>query len=317
MSNPFRVVYKCAYSGSFLTQSAIGTPLANADIDTAFSFVEGGQGYMEIVERTEAVTDCTTEYPADDILLNRHGRLTLRIEVDETVLTGLFKWWGGKSSSSPYRMLGPTEFDLPATTLMVGFADGVDTGMVFKDVGIESLTITGQVNQKFQTTVVFVGNGSLPNGSGYTFPDCTAISPIRLSTTTHLLMNSVDYIDILRSFELALVNNIPMTDFPFPLASVDLSRLIRGIKRNITLKAKILGRENDSNGLAARANPRTHWPVTLQIGGLAFEMADAIIKQGSPFGDSADEVNQAAINLLAEPTRLPGDASTPLQLTVS
>lgn len=317
MANPRRVVYKVAYSGAGDTQSAIGTPLLNSQIDTAFTFVDGGQGYIEIPERTEPVTDCTTQYPQDEILLNRHGRLTLRIEVDAATLAILFKWWGGASSSSPYQMLPPTTFALPATTLIVGFADGVDTGMVFQDVGVESIVITGQVNQKFQTTVVFVGNGALQNASGYSFPECTAITPLRLDNSTSILMNSVEYKSIVRSFELSMVNNIPMTDFPFPLASVDLSKLERGDKRPITFKVKILGELNDSNGLAARANPRTHWPVSLTIGTCTFGIADAIIKQGSPFGDWADEVNQAAINLLAEPTRVPGDNSTPLQLTVS
>lgn len=314
---PRLVIYKVAYSGVFATQSAIGTPLLNSQIDTAVTFIDGSQSYIDIPERTEDVWDCTTQYPKDDILLNRHGQLTLRIEVDGPTLAGWFKLWGGASSSSPYQMLPPTTFTLPATTLILGFADGVDTGMVFRDVGVESIVITGQVNQKFQTTIVLVGSGALPDASGYSFPECTSITPLRLDNSTSIMMNSVEYKDIVRSFELSMVNNIDVSSSAFPLAGVDLTKLERGDKRPIMFKTKILGTQNDSNGLAARANPRTHWPLALTIGNLTFEVADAMVKKGSPFGDTSDDTKQSALNLLLVPTKVAGDASTPLQLTVS
>jgi len=321
MSNR-RTQLRVAYAPGFTRQSGFGAPLSPSALTAVLTTREGGQSHIDPVFKTEDLNDCTTQYLMDYIVLHRYATLTLDLEVDAQVLGDLYGMALGTVSGSVATMLGPTEYVLPATTLIVGFADGDDPGIVLSDAVVKSIEISGRVEQKLQVKVVFCGRGDMLDAAGFVFPDCETITPLRFDNNTLFQVNSLEYKDDTRAFSLSFDNNVPLSDFPFSLGSVDISRALeRGDKRPLTLNWTVTGRENDSLGDAAITVPPTHYDFMIRIGsglnGVVLEAADAILRPQSNLQGFDGEVSLAVLNLMLTPTRIPGDSSTPLQVTTT
>ncbi len=321
MSNR-RTQLRVAYSPGFERQSGFGVPLSPSSLTKVLTIREGGQSHIDPLFKTEDLNDCTTQYLMDYIILHRYAKLTLDLEVDAETLGDLYGMALGSVSGDVATMLGPTVYVLPATTLIVGFADGDDPGIVFSDAVIDSIAISGRVEQKLQIKVVFCGRGDMLDAVGFTFPDCETITPLRFDNNMEFQVNSIEYKDDTRAFDLSYSNNAPLSDFPFAIGSVDISRAFeRGDKRPLSLSWTVTGRENDNLGDAAITVPPTHYPFLIRIGaalnGVVIEAADAILRPQATLQGFDGEVSLAVLNLMLTPTRVPGDSSTPLQVTTT
>lgn len=318
-----RTQLRVAYAPGFQAQAGFGIPLSPASLTKVLVTREGGQSHIEPVFTTEDLNDCTTQYLLDLIVLHRIARLTLDLEVDVTTLAGLFGMALGTTVGSTVFMLGPTVYVLPATTFIVGFADGEDPGIVLSDAVCESLTLTGRVEQKFQVRAVFIGRGDMLAAVGFTFPDCEDIVPLRFDQNALFTVNSVEHINDTRAFECTYNNNVPIRDFPFSLASVDITRALeRGDKRNYSVNWTVTGREGDTLATAAISVPPTHYDFLIRIAdpaGNNVELiaADAMIRPQGTFQGFDGEVSMAVLLLTLTPTRVAGDNSTPLSVQIT
>lgn len=324
-----RSTLRIAYSPTFKKQSAINTPLGNSELTAVLTARANTQEMVEVAETVEDVFDCTSQYKVDDIVLHRMARLTIDLEASAQIVMGFLALWGGvagaPSGSGPYihtvNMLGPTVFDLPLTTMIVGFADGSDPGLVFMDVAVNRITFGGRIGENLRVRVELVGNGSLPAASGFTFPDCTQPNPLRFTTGSSFLLNSVEKLSTTRDFELTLDNNMPLNDYPYVFDSVDVKRLARGDRRPTFMRPGILAILSDALGVAARAVPKNHWPFVLKIGSstdyVQITAADSIIRLRTPNTAWDGEVAESKLQLECEPDRIPGNAATPLVFTAS
>lgn len=309
---------RVAYAPGFVAQSDMGVPLSPASLTKVMLTKDGGQSHIEPVFLEEDLRDCTSQYLLDKIILHRFARLTLDLEVDADILEDLLGAALGVNSSGTITMLPPTVYDLPHTTFIVGFAGGDDAGIVFSDATCESLTITGRVEQKLSVKAVFVGNGSMLDAVGFTFPDCDTITPLRFDSDAQFFVNGTNYISTTRGFELTYPNNIPLNDFPFSLGSIDVQRLERGDKRDVKLAWTVEGIENDALGAAARTVPPTHYDFDVRIGTDVHLIAEeAIFRPGGTFQGFDGEIFLAVLNTELTPVRIPGDSSTPFMATVS
>src|SRR5262249_4912466 len=110
----------------------------------------------------------------------------------------------GVRVSNTVTMLQATDYILPFTTFVVGYAGGQDPdpGIVFSDAICESLTITGRVEQKIQVRVTFVGNGAFIAAAGFTFPICQNTPPLRFNENFSFFLNGVEYTLNTRVFDL-------------------------------------------------------------------------------------------------------------------
>lgn len=320
MSNR-RTQLKVAYAPGFTVQSDFGVPLDPSELTKVLTFREGGQSHIEPIFKTEDLNDCTTQYLIDLIILHRIARLTLDLEVDQEVLAGLLGLALGTTAGSVITMLGPTSFILPATTLIVGFDDEDDLGIILSDAVVESITLTARVDQKFQCRVVFIGRGDMPIAAGYEFPDCDLIDPLRFDQDALFTWDSIEYITETRAFEFSFNNSVPINDFPFSVASVDIARALeRGDKRPSTFNWTVTGEEGDSLGAQAVTIPPTHSTLSVRIGsgteGIEIVAADAMVRPGNPLQGFDGEVSLAVLNLVLTPTRIPGNSATPLTVNV-
>lgn len=316
MSNR-RSQLKVAYAPGFTVQSGFGVPLDSSLLTKVLTIREGGQSHIEPIFKTEDLNDCTTQYLLDLIILHRLARLTLDLEVDQEVLGGLLGLALGTTAGPVITMLGPTAFVLPATTLIVGFDDEDDLGIVLSDAVVESITLTARVDQKFQCKVVFIGRGDMLAADGFSFPDCDLIDPLRFDQDALFTWNAIEYIDETRAFEFTYSNNVPINDFPFSVGSVDLSRALeRGDKRQYNVSWTVTGEIGDDLASQAITVPPTHHTLSVRIGsateGIEISAADAMIRPGSPYQDFDGEVSLAVLKLVLTPTRIPGDNSTPI-----
>lgn len=321
MATNRRTQLKVAYAPGFTVQTGFGVPLSPSALTKVLNSREGGQSHIEPVFKTEDLKDCTTQYLLDLIVLHRVARLTLDLEVDQEVLGGLLGLAFGNSGAS-VTMLGATTYILPATTLIVGFADGDDPGIVLSDAVVDQITLTGRIDQKFQVRVVFIGRGDMIAAAGFDFPECSAITPLRFDQNALFTVNGTEYINDTRALEFSYNNNCPINDFPFALGSVDISRALeRGDNRAYSVNWTVTGREGDTLGAAAITVPPTHYDFLIRIGsgteGISLVAADAMIRpQGTNFQTFDGEVSLACLALVLTPILVPGDSATPLTANI-
>ncbi len=307
-------------SGGFSLQSAINVPLSAATLTRILTTREGGQSHIEPFYKKEDIKDCTTQYLLDRLILHRAARLTLDLEVDAEVLGAICSHSLGVAVGDTFTMLGPTDFDLPLTTMVVGFADGDDTGILFSDAATESLAITARTEQKMRVQWVLVGNALMPD-AGYEFPECEDIDPLRFDQNAEVNVNGTNYIAQTRGFEFQYNNQIPLNDFPWTLGALDITRMQRGDFRTAMINWTVEGRENDTLGTAARAVPPTHYDFDILIGsnaeGVRIVAADALFEPQSTLQGFDGEVSLAVLNTMLTPTRIPGNNATPLTIMVN
>jgi hypothetical protein len=326
---PFRSQLYIGYSSTFKKQSAFGTPLGPSEIDKVIPATLNSISHVDLTEQNEAVPTCDGQYPADLIRLHRLARLSIDVQPDAQNVGGILATAGGSAAaptgSGPYThvisMLGATVFTLPYQTLIVKYQDGSDAGVILQDAITESIELTAQFDQLLRVRWNLVGNGLLPSASGYTLPECSLIDALRFDSNALMTINSVEYINSTKRYTFSYSNNPPLNDFPFTLASPDIQRMARGDQRPISLRPSILGALTGTLGAAARTIPVTKYPFTVRIGsatsGVTIAAASALVKIQNPLQGFEGEKPEAAVNLDLEPVKIPGNAATPVQFTIT
>ncbi len=319
MSNR-RIQLRVAAATGLTAQDEFGVPLDLGDIDFVFTPREGTQTHIEPIFISEDLNDCTTQYLKDLIILHRYARLTMDLEVNKDILAAIVGKAFGIESGSSRLMLGPTVVILPSTTFVVGFADDEDPGILFYDAVCESLEITGEIDQKMQVRVTWVGRGDMLAAEAFTFPDCEDITPLRFDQNASIIIDGEEQILKARRLVFTYNNNIPLRDHPFALGVIDISRPFeRGDKRVYTTNVLLEGRIGDDLAAMAITIPPTHVDFSFRIGdpGIVFSALDAMIRpNATTLQEFHGEVSLGVLSLLMTPTRVSGEISTPFSAEV-
>ena len=313
--SPRRSQVRIAYSSAFASQSDFGDPLSNSAIDAVFSLTDN-EPRFEITTKDDEIIDCSGQYKIDEVVLAKSCTLSFGIYAEASVLAGLLGWAFGTISGDDILMLGPTEFQPPATTLIYGHDGGNVDPLKLQDMVIDSISISGRVNERIKCNVTFKGHGEPPAATGYSFPECADVDPIYLKDGAFTL-NSEDRAADLREFDFTYGNKLLSDEDPYTSTSVNITRMERADRRDYLLKFKLFGEPNDTTHQAALA--KTKMPWTLQIGadddGIEISCVSGILKQdGAPSHDG--EARRSVLNLINEPIRISGNNDTPVKATV-
>lgn len=329
MPSPRRSLLRIAYSPVGAKQTAWDTPLANGVITAVVN--ARTPNHIEPVERVEELFDCTGQYLTGEQVLSRYARLTLDLEVDINSLACFVALGSGvaaaPSGTGPYTHgitpLGPTVYALPVSTLIIGFADGVDPGIKWQNVAVNSWLVSGRDSERLNARIELIGSGNLIAASGYTFPDCSQYTPLKMTDGAATLdgenlLSGTDPNHTLRRFEWRHNNNILINDDPFPLAALDIKRLERADVRDWGLRLGIEGRLNDT--LHTKAKSRLTVASSMRIGsatnGIIITTPSGLLKQDGTPQEFAGEANRGVLALAHRPLRIPGDATTPYTVSI-
>ncbi|HEX8087669.1 MAG TPA: phage tail tube protein [Blastocatellia bacterium] len=314
MATPRRGQVRIAHSSTFASESSFGTALSNGAIDKTFNLTPENPRF-EIVTQDDRVLDCSGQFLSDEVVLARYCRLSFGIELDAATLWGLIKWGFGVVASSEATLLGPTSFQPPATSFIYGHDGSSVNPLKLKAMVLASLRITGRVAQRLSAQVEFRGHGNPAAATGYTFPECSAITPIYLKDCAFSLAGADRYAD-LREFDFNFSNELISEDDPFTLASPDITRMERGDIRQYGWNLKLLGEPNDSTHQSALA--KTKVALSHRLGtsteNVTLDVASGVLKQaGGPGYDG--RANRSVLDLALEPVKVSGNADTPILAT--
>jgi hypothetical protein len=313
---------KVAFHPAFATQVDFDTPLDTATLTKVFQCTS--PNHIEPQKTIKSIFDCTQQYKIGNRILKRGARLRLELEVDAKTLHGLLALAFGATAApasltSGISMLGPKTFAVPVTTVVVGYDDGSDPGVILKCCAVNSISINGRTAETVKVTVELVGSGDLQTATGFTFPNCTDLVPVYFEDGA-LTINSVDRFlgdtpnKTTWEFNFTYSNNLALQDAA-PMNKVDYIRLERGEVREYGCTWKVEGRVMDSlHALAHQAttNNSFSFRVGTTTNGVTITCAAAEMLEGSPLQTHEGEVRRAVLNLVLNPLRVSSNAATPL-----
>jgi hypothetical protein len=318
---------KIAYHPGFATQPAWGTPIDQSLLTEVVQAVS--PNHIEPFKTVADVFDCTQQYKIGSRVLKRGARIRLQIKVDAKRLAGWTAYAFGaagtpSSGTSAITMLGPKSFQPPVFTIIVGYDDDEDPGIVLFNAVVDKLEVVGRSGEEFVINIDIVGDGSLTPATSFVWPACTDIVPIYFEDGA-LTVNSVDRFtcatpnQTTHEFSFSYSNNLAIDDGR-PMAKKDFIRLNRKEKRDYMADWKVEGRPNDT--LAALAHARdTSGSFSFRIGsssqGVTYTVTKCEFAEGSPLVSHEGELRRAALNLRLNPLRISGNAATPCQASAT
>lgn len=248
------------YSPIFKRQSAYGTALVAGDLTKAFR-ATAKSWTPQFTEKL--FQDCSTQFLSTKRVTSRWAELTLEFEATPQLLGGFFALGHGQDSSSGTDPLTHQENliagrVLPVTTLRIGHADGTDTGFVWKDVTVDSITLEADagLDSTIRATVTLVGSGNLATGASTSWADCYTTTPTTLFDAGGAFsLNSTSYLSTLHRVRFSFSNNIPRAS-AFTAGSLDVQQWVRSRVRDYSFSFMLQGIDAPGNALAtlARAN---------------------------------------------------------------
>lgn len=317
-TSPRRSQLALCFSSAGAAQAAfgVGNWLANGAIDARFNLAPGSEPTLEYVTKKDEVLTCTGQDILKKILLARSIRISFELQLDIPTLEVLLGWGFGTVSGSDILMLSPSEFQPPPTTFIWGHDDVAGTALKLGDMVLDEIEITGEVNGRIACTVSFRGHGGPTDATGYTFPECSDSDPIRLSDGDFTI-DGDSRIDDIRKIAFRFANGLLFEEDAHTAASVDITRMERADRRTELFTFTIYGQPFDALHQSALNSEEV--PVSWQIGdgtpGILIAAANAILDQaGGPSHDG--EARRSVLELTAEPTKVNGDADTPVKATV-
>ena len=315
MATPRRSQLRIAYPANFATQSDFTTALSNGAIDALFSLVPDSEPTLEFLDKNEQIIDCTGQFKLDEIVLARSCRLQFDIELDADVLAGLLGWGFGTVSGADRLLLSPTEFQPPVTSFIVGHDDAAGTKLKLKSMVLDEITLTGRVNERVRCQVSFRGHGAPTSAGAYTFPDCSAVTPIRLSDGLFTLDGDARLPDI-RSLEFRFSNGLFFDEDPYTADSPDITRMERKDIRDMLFTFTMFGQPGDADHTKAIGKEKVDvsWRIGAADDGVLIAAAQAILRTTGVGHDG--EARRSVVNYQAEPIRVGSDGDTPIKATV-
>lgn len=317
--SPRRSQLAICYSSTGATQAGFGTGswLANGAIDARFSLAPGSEPRLEYVTKADEILTCTGQDILKKILLAKSIRISFELQIDIATLAILLEWGFGATSGSDILMLSESEFQPAATTFVWAHDDAAGVALKLGDMVLDEIEVTGEVSGRINCTVAFRGHGTPVDVSGaFTVPECTDVDPVRLSDGDFIL-DGTPVIDDIRRVSFRFSNGLLFDEDAHTAASVDIVRMERADRREELFTFTIYGQPGDANHLAALAF--TEMDVSWQIGdgtpGILIAAANAILEQaGGP--THGGEALRSVLELQALPTKISGDADTPVKATI-
>lgn len=320
---PRGIQLRIAVAPGFPAQVDIDTPIDVNDITKVIAVRAPNQLSRDV--RVDEVFDCTGQYKLSERVLTRLGRLTIDLEPDPDALAGFMSMafgapgaaTGGGPYGHPFQMLTARDFCPPLTTLVVGFDDDDDPGVIFKSVAVNSMTISVNNAERLTARVELVGSGDFQPATGFIYPECEDFTPIYMQDGTLVVdgenvLSGTDPNHTTRAVEFLFNNNLLLGDDPFPLAATDIKRLRRADRREHYMRWRVEGRWLDT--VSTKAFNRTlvawNWRVGGATNNLTLDCPRAIMKDEQPGFDG--EANSSVLNNLLECVRIPGNANSPL-----
>jgi len=324
-SSQFRVV-----RSAWKKQTDIDTPIPLNEILTAFNLAD--KQVLQIEKTREAILDCSGQFRLGYRSLTKLGRLPMSIEIDPTTLAGLLAFACGKAAApsgntSAITILDDTEFDLPMTSFVTGFKGGASPGQWFQSAVLNELRFGGRIRERMKATADWVGRGDRPPATGFSYPNCSAYTPLLLSDGA-LSINSVEY--LLKAsnpprrstqFEMLIQNKALTSDDPFTLGDDQTHRMQRADLREWQFNWKVEGEESDS--LHSQAVAEDEVEVIWRIGGgpdstppyVVVTAPVCIMREDATPSNFEGEANRNVLNIVLEPKKVSGDATTPFTVS--
>jgi hypothetical protein len=227
--------------------------------------------------------------------------------------------------------LGVGLYQLPFTTLYVGFRGSDKQPVIFKNVVCDVLRVRSTNREKVTATVQLIGSGDLQDAVGFTMPECLDIEPIRFGDCA-LTVNGSDLYDpdsvyapgndiaIIRDWEYYHQNDTLTGVHAFTGQGIDIGRLERANRRPSGLNFGVLGEKGDPlYDLAKATRPRAIVSASLRCGPTAkfvrFNVPQGILKHDAPAIRFEGDAGESVIRLIDRPKRVSGDSTTPSNIT--
>jgi hypothetical protein len=225
-------------------------------------------------------------------------------------------------------------YQLPFTTLYVGFRGSNRQPVIFKNVVADLLRCRSSARERVTATVQLIGSADLQPAVGYVMPACMDIEPLRFGDCS-LTVNEQDIYDpasvwasennniaVARSWEYYHQNDVLTGTHPFTGQGVDITRLERADRRPSGLNTGVLGERGDTlYTMGAAQVPRTIAAVSLRVGPanryVRFNVPQGILKLGDPALTFDGEANESNIQLITRPKTVSGDATTPSNIVAA
>jgi hypothetical protein len=317
-----------AYSGIFMKQAAMGTALDQADIDV--SLTATAKRWTPQFDR-KVFYDCSDQYMRDERTLREWAEMEITVEATPQLAGGFAALLAGQDAVTGTDPLTHTENlistrVLPVTTLRIGHNDGVDTGWLWKDVAVDSISWAASSGEDptITMTIVLVGSGELTAASGTTWPDCYQDTPATLfDSAKELTIGGTDYIDTTHSVNVSVSNNIPRAA-AFTGGSIYPQRWVRARRRDFSFTAQIEGIDGPDDALAdlARANnsrgtdvATNTWVWGATGNSFACNIASGILRYGGTPQEYLSEAlgEIAVLNMAVAPRKTSSSAAQPYQ----
>jgi len=335
MASLRRILLAVAYSGTGAKQSAFGTPLSNGALDTLFNLTEG-RSHIEPVRNIKEIPDCLGRNIIGLQELTRYARLRLEFNLDikSAPVMAAYAMGVAASPTGPVSgnythaitRLAERLFVLPFFTVIAIFADSAasDPGIKMQDCVVNNFTITAaSQGDEVLCQVEIIGKGDLAAAVGYTPPDCSSYTPLRLvdgalTLDSENLLSGTDANHTALSAEFTMSNSLPTGDFLFPLASQDIKRIEQGNVLTQALNLGVGGRLNDTLHTKAKnlTVAASAWRIGSATSGITITVPSGVIREGSPAQDWFGEVSEAGLRIVHQPLIVPGNAATPMNMTV-
>jgi hypothetical protein len=304
---------RIAYPSGFDTQSDFETPLSAGAIDAVFDLSDEDPK-LELVTNKGRILDCSGRYLLKTVLNSRYYRLTFGINIEPAVLFGLFGWGLGTVAGDEVTLM--TGFQPPATTLIYGHVDSDQDPLLLKSMVLMKIVITANATTGYTASFEFRGHGNPDAATGYTFPECSDVTPVRFRDGA-FSVNSVDYLADTTSYTFTFDNKPDDAD-PFTIAGPDITRNESADERQHDLAWVVAGKTGDALDAASKTDPPTEYPFSFRIGPLSdgITVAAARANFGANGGETYNGTfKRSVLNFLLEPEKISGNADTPLLVT--
>jgi hypothetical protein len=329
----FRDQIRLAFSSTFKKQTTQGTALADAEMDASLT--------AAVISPTREarslfLRDCSNQYLRRKETVARLRRMTLEIPGVSAHILGGFAAAALGTAAAPtgtttkthaITMLGPSVRLLSLHTFMVGHEDGTGEAWKWYDVAVDSWRASAAAGDdtRYTLTVNLVGSGARGEETGWTWPACIDETPMKLYDGDFSI-DGTSYMDSLKSVAASYSNGILTGDAPFVGGSLDVKRMLRSPVRTYAIEAAILGSDRPGDALndilVANDDAGTEADdIVLEMGAVATNGVTCTVPTGYvSVADQSEayygEAEESVLNVLVEPTKEAGNASSPLSLTV-
>lgn len=327
---PFKTDRIIAYSPTFENQTTFGTALAQAKLTKAIRAKE--LKAWRTVATFKDFDDCSAQYMQSQRVTSRYQEGTFQFEGTPVTIYGWLQFVMGHSAAptgtNPLThagtMLGPSERNLPVTTLRIGKNDGTDVGYIVKDVVGGSFLAESKAGRDSEilVTVKLYANCDETAATGTTWPGCYSGTPSLLSEGDFTTLGT-SYIASLKQARFEFDNNVLTGDAAFTGSSVDVTRWLRGQKRTYSLAGSIVDYKSPSSALwtllkagnGLGTSGATSWAIGAAGNRVTIAVPSGYVRAAETPEEDFGEAEEITLQVAAVGRKTDGDSTTPVSAT--